>query len=116
MEGKIKKKDFILLHLVFVIVALGEVAKKFASPEPLLSWRWVLFFGLHIASMGVYALLWQQVLKRVPLTTAFCNKAMTIVWGMIFGLLFFQEQIAWNNILGAVIVIAGVILVVTDGE
>jgi hypothetical protein len=43
----------------------------------------------------VYAILWQQVLKKIPLTTAIANKSITIVWGMIFGLLFFEEKVSY---------------------
>lgn len=69
-----------------------------------------------IAILGVYAIAWQQIIKHIPLTTAFCNKAVGIVWGIMWGALIFKEAIKWNMILGAVIVIAGVIIVVTADE
>ncbi len=116
MLSKGKTTDYVFLHLVFLIVALGNVAAKTAGGAPVLSGRWIVFYGLFLGSMGVYALLWQQVLKRIPLTTAFCNKAVTIVWSMLFGLLFFGEAITWRNLLGAAIVIVGVLLVVTGDE
>lgn len=116
MQEKIRGRDLAFMHAVFVIVALGTAANKAASAYPVLSWNWILFYGLNIASLGIYALLWQQVLKRVPLTTAFCNKAVTIVWGMLFSRFFFGESIVWKQLLGAVIVMAGVVLVVSDGE
>jgi drug/metabolite transporter (DMT)-like permease len=64
----------------------------------------------------VYAVVWQQLLKHLNLTTAFCNKAVNIIWGLLWGFIIFKESISWNMILGAVIVIVGVITVVKSDE
>lgn len=66
--------------------------------------------------MAVYAVLWQQILKKVPLNLAYANKAVTLVWGMVWGAVIFKEHISVSNIIGAVIVLAGVLLMVTGGE
>ena len=66
--------------------------------------------------LGVYAVAWQQILKHFDLSTAFCNKAVTVIWGMVFGAIIFHEKITWNMIIGAVIVIVGVIMVVKSDE
>ena len=87
-----------------------------ASTQPFLSLRFCLCYGGMIAILGVYAIAWQQIIKQMSLTTAFCNKAVEIVWGILWGVLIFKEAIKWNMILGAVIVIAGVIIVVTADE
>ena len=44
---------------------------------------------------------WQQVIKRIPLTTAFANKAVTVVWGLVWGALFFREAVTPGKLLGA---------------
>ena len=80
------------------------------------SFKFILFYGLMVFILGVYAIFWQQLLKYVPLTTAFCNKAVGIVWGILWGVLFFKEQIKLNMIIGAVIVIIGVVIVVKADE
>ena len=46
-----------------------------------------------VAILGIYAIGWQQVIKRMPLTTAYANKAVTLVWGLVWGLLLFHEQL-----------------------
>lgn len=63
-----------------------------------------------ILLLGFYAIGWQQIIKRLPLTTAFANKAVTIVWGMIWGLLFFNEKITTGKVIGALLVMVGIIL------
>lgn len=82
-----------------------------ASPTPDV-WKFVLFYGGVFLLLGIYAIVWQQLLKHISLTTAFCNKSVTIIWGMLWGVLIFSETITWNMIVGAVIVVAGVIMVV----
>ena len=66
--------------------------------------------------LGIYAIMWQQVLKKFSLTTAFFNKAVIIIWGMLWGLVFFKEVITVKMIIGATIVLLGVGMVVKDYE
>ena len=60
--------------------------------------------------LGFYAIGWQQIIKRLPLTTAFANKAVTIIWGIIWGLFFFSEPITFGKMAGAVLVVLGVVI------
>ena len=81
-----------------------------------LSLKFILCYGALLFIMFVYAIGWQQIIKRLPLTMAYANRAVTIVWGIIWGLLFFNEKLNVGKIIGAVIVIAGVLLYVTESE
>ena len=70
-----------------------------------------------IAVLGVYAIGWQQIIKRMPLTSAYANKAVTIVWGIIWGALLFHEAATPMKLLGSAIVLTGVVLFsLADGE
>ena len=61
--------------------------------------------------------MWQQVIKHMPLITAYANKAVTVIWGIIFGYLIFDETITLRKIIGAIIIIAGVYFIVSaDAE
>ena len=46
----------------------------------------------------------------MPLTLAYANKAVTVIWGMVWGVLFFGESITVTKAIGAVVVIFGVVL------
>lgn len=116
MQGKVKVKDIILLHIVFLIVALGGIASKMAAMYPAFSLPFLACYAIYLGTLGVYAIAWVQVLKRVPLITAFCNKAITIVWSMFFGWLIFDEVITVKAVISVAVVIMGVILVVTADE
>ena len=79
------------------------------------SLRFIFWFGLVFVIMFGYAIIWQQILKRMPLTVAYANKPVTLIWGIIWGKLIFDEKITWNMILGACIIFAGIYLV-TSGD
>lgn len=101
---------WIILHFMLAIMSLGGVCSKIASGEKFLSIRWCLFYGLLLLILGVYAIVWQQIIKRLPLTVAYANRAVSVIWGCIFGMIFFDEKITVGKIIGGIIVIAGVIL------
>lgn len=110
-----KKSSFkllFMLHLLIMGYTLSGVFTKMASESELLSMKFVLCYGMVIFILGIYAIGWQQIIKRMPLTTAFANKAVTVVWGIIWGVLFFKERITAGKLIGAIIVIVGVVMYV----
>ena len=109
-------KTILTLNVLLMFFSLGGIFSKLASKQPFLSLKFILCYGALLLIMFVYAIGWQQVIKRLPLTMAYANRAVTIVWGIIWGLLFFNEKLNVGKIIGAVIVIAGVLLYVTESE
>lgn len=112
MKAKKKYLYLVILHVGFVMFSLIAVCAKTAALKEFMSPGFFLFYGLVILGLFIYALVWQQMLKRLPLVTAYANKAVTVVWGIIWGYLFFDEGVTANMIIGAVIVIVGVLIVV----
>lgn len=109
-------KSYLFLQLILFLFSLGGICSKTASGKDFLSIEFCLFYGCSLLILGVYAILWQQIMKKIPLNIAYANKAVTLVWGMIWGALIFKEQITLSNMIGAVIVLTGVLLMVTGGE
>ncbi len=52
----------------------------------------------------------------MPLTVAYANKGVTIIWGMIWGALMFHETITWKTLVGGAIILVGIYMVVTNNE
>lgn len=101
------------------IYSLGSIPSKFASKESLLSFGFVKHLFVLLLLLIIYSIIWQQVLKHASLSFAYINKATSIIWGLFFGNLFFNEKIGIFNIIGAVIVIIGISFVAlgeTDNE
>lgn len=103
-------KALVALHVMLAVYSLSSVCAKLASGFEFLSLGFVACYGGMIALLGVYAIGWQQVIKRLPLTYAYANKAVTIVWGIVWGVLLFQEQVSSLKLLGALVVLVGVVL------
>ena len=109
-----KIKKIVFLHSIIFLYALSSICAKYAAGLEFFSVKWFLIYGLQIFILGCYALLWQQILKIMPLNFAFANKSVTLVWGMIFGIALFDEKLTVWNIVGALIVLVGVIFMVTE--
>lgn len=90
-------KTLIVLHLMLMIYSMSGIFSKLAAGQPFLSFRFCLYYGAIIALLGLYAIGWQQIIKRMPLTLAFANKAVTTVWGLVWGLLFSKNRSQWAN-------------------
>jgi drug/metabolite transporter (DMT)-like permease len=94
--------------------SLGGICSKFAGQAEFLSLQFIVLYGLVLLNLFVYAIFWQQILKRLPLVTAYSNKAVTVIWGILWGFLFFGEPVTWKKLAGSLIIIAGVYFVVSD--
>lgn len=107
-----KKNVFVMviLNILLMIFSLNSIFSKLAAGEPAFSFKWCLYYAVVLFLLGIYAIGWQQIIKRLPLTLAFSNKAVTVIWGIIWGALFFKEKITAGKIIGAIIIIAGVVL------
>lgn len=110
-------KWFLLLHIILGIYAGSSVCSKLAAQQPFLSAAFIVLYGLMLLALVVYAVGWQQVIKHLPLTTAYANKAVTVVWGILLGLAVFGEAVTPRQVIGAVIIICGIVLFVrADNE
>ena len=105
-----------LLHLLLMVYSLGAIFSKLAGQHEVFSLQFFLFYGLVLLDLAIYAVMWQQILKKMPLVTAYANKAVTVIWGLIWGILVFGETITVRKIIGAAIIIAGIVLVVKADE
>ena len=103
-------KVLLLLHVMLLLYSTSGIFSKLASGQAFLSVRFCLYYAVIIALLGIYAIGWQQIIKRIPLTTAYANKAVTVVWGLVWGLIVFREGITPGKLLGAAMVVAGVVI------
>ena len=110
MKSAGRIKTLFALHLLLIVYSTSGILSKLAAGVDFLSFDFCILYGGVLCLLGFYAIGWQQILKKLPLTTAFSNKAVTIVWGIIWGALFFFEPITLPKAVGALLIIAGVVL------
>ena len=113
-KKNVKLKDIAFLQAVVIIYTLSGVAAKGASNYSFLSWGFIGFYGLEIFILGVYAFFWQKILKKFDLSVAYANRAIALMWSMVWAVLLLGETINLNNIIGVLIVIFGTFIVNTD--
>jgi len=114
---KTNVKRYILLNILLLVFSLSSVCSKIAAQEEFMSFRFIIMYGFVVMLLGIYAIFWQQIIKSMPLTAAYANRAVTVFWGMLWGLIIFKEKITPGKVAGAALVIAGIILfAVSDRE
>ena len=57
--------------------------------------------------LGVYAVLWQQVIRKVELSVAYANRAVALLWSLLWAVFLFGEKITAAQLLGIALVIIG---------
>ena len=115
-KKKTKLKDICILQIVIAIYTLSTVCAKFASGQEFMSFQFILYYGIEMIILGVYAIIWQQLLKKFDVSIAYANKAMGLLWSIVWAILIFNETITIKNVIGVIIVIAGTIIVNSEDE
>lgn len=109
-------KCFILLHVLLIIYSISGICSKKAAAESFLSLEFLLYYFLLLLTLVIYAIGWQQIIKVLPLSTAFANKAVTVVWGLVWGKLLFYENITTGKLIGIGFIVAGIVLFSYSGK
>ena len=68
-----------------------------------------IYYGIELIILLLYTVFWQQIIKILPLTLMFANKAITIIWGIVWGMVIFDEKLTLGKIVGSVLIILGII-------
>ena len=116
-DSKIKKLlPYIALFVIVFFYSLGGICSKLAASKKFLSFEWIVLYGLLLLSLAVYAVVWQQILKVIPLNTAYTGKSVGVVWTMLWGVGIFHEHLNIIHFISAAFIITGVILMTTSGK
>lgn len=111
-----KLKNVLMLQGVIVLYSVSSVMSKEASGSGGDILRFLFFFGMEFVMLGVYAILWQQMIKRFELSVAYANRSMAVVWSMVWAVVFFHDTITIQNILGVLLVVIGTWILNTGTE
>jgi drug/metabolite transporter (DMT)-like permease len=91
------------------VYACTSIFMKIASQQVLFSIPFFLWLGGAVGMMGIYALLWQQVIMRMELSTAYMFKGLSLIFVLLFSVFLFGEAITVNNLIGAILIITGIV-------
>lgn len=111
----------ITLILFFIVLrTLSQILLKIVALGP----GGIDFFDLFVDPLFyvagfiflAQAIVWLLVLKRMALSIAYPFTSLTIITMLISGMLFFEESITLGNILGAGIIMTGIIVIAGGQE
>ncbi|MDO4620004.1 MAG: hypothetical protein Q4B09_05210 [Lachnospiraceae bacterium] len=71
---------------------------------------------MAVVCLGIYAVIWQQIIKHFDLSIVYANRAFAVCWTFLWGVLLFGEAVKPLNLVGIVIVLAGILLVNSDAK
>ena len=115
MDKKLSLRSLLAVQGAVILYSFADVAAKLASAHPFLSGPYILWIGAEFLILGLYALCWQQIIKRVDISVAYANRAAAVVWTMLWAALLFRETITPKNLIGVGILFAGIWMVNRDG-
>lgn len=98
----------IILFAVAIYASSGFFSKS-ASFHAFLSLQYLVYFSGVIIVLGIYAVLWQKILKIVPLSQAYLYKSFGLVFGLMIAHFVFHESVSIQNMIGCGMVLIGII-------
>ena len=113
---RISLKNIIILQLIVIIHTISQVMLKMASKYEFMSLEFIFFYAMMFLALFIYALCWQQMIKRLDLSIAYANRAAAILWALLWSALIFNEPITKYKVLGVLVVLIGVMVINTGKE
>jgi len=110
------KNRYLQLFSAFFLFSFVGVMSKMAAMSGFGSRRFFVFVGLQILLLGMYAIIWQQVLKKFDLVTAMACRGVVIILSLIWAALFFREDIHPFHLLGSLVIVIGIYVVATGED
>lgn len=99
------------MYIAFFVYSLSSVFSKLASKYEMLSLPYIFCFCGIIGILGLYAIIWQQVLKKIHYTVATSSKPFVLVISFLWAFLLFKERITLKFVIGALCILVGIFLV-----
>jgi len=110
-----KIKNILLLLVAIAVYSASNYFTKQASNHVFMSLVYMLCLIGVVGVLGCYAVLWQIALKRIPLSQAYPFRSLSIVFGLAIAYFAFHEVVTWQNLIGCLIVLLG-LLIITTGK
>lgn len=107
----LKFKNIILLQAVVVIYTSTSIIGKLATGTEVMSFKFIMFYALDVFFLGIYAICWQQMIKRFDLSVAYANRAMALLWTGLWAVIIFKDSLSLKQIIGIVVVVIGTVVI-----
>ncbi len=110
-----KRSNIILLAIVAVFMeSLTSPCLKLGGRYPFMSAGYIAWFCLAVLILGFYAVCWQLILEKLPLTTAYLRRGFSYILIFVWARVIFHEAITWKQILGILVITIGMVISISD--
>ena len=109
-----KRNLYLLAILAIVFESLSSSVLKIGGRYDFLSPMYLFWFCVAVGIMGVYAVAWQLILERLPLTTAYLRKGLTYVLIFVWAAVLFHETITLKQVIGMAVIVVGMVVSMSD--
>ncbi len=107
-----KTKRLLILHLNILLFSFTGIFSKLCAnniaENGVFDIQTFVFAALILINCGIYAVFWQQNLKYFDVNVAYAHRSIYNIWSLLWSVLIFCEKITIGNILGTVLIIAGI--------
>lgn len=110
-----KRSNIFLLAAVAIFMeSLTSPCLKLGGRYPFMSAGYIAWFCLAVLILGFYAVCWQLILEKLPLTTAYLRRGFSYILIFVWARLIFHEAITWKQILGIFVITIGMVISISD--
>ena len=111
-----KTVQYISLVIVYLFYAGISVIMKYTGLQQPLTIEWCVGFMLLVATLGVYAIAWQQILKHIEMGVAYMFKGLSLFFIMVLLAICYDEPITPMKLLATGIIMVGIALYAKSNE
>jgi len=105
-------KFLVVLSLLGVnlVYSCTSIFTKLSSLQEPFSLKYLAYMGCAVCVLAIYSILWQQIIKRMPISEAYMYKGTVLIFVMAISAVLFDEAITVSNVIGAVMIVTGIAL------
>ena len=106
--------SLLILQLAVMCMSFGPLIAKYASQYSINEYKFIVSYLILITLLIGYYVVWQYVLRKLPLSIAYSNRSSSIIWSLTWAFLITGESITKYNIIGSILIIIGIQIVTNE--
>ena len=104
---------YVCLFGAYLIYSFAGVFAKLAAMSETVS-MFLVIISFQIFTLALYALAWQQILKKFTLITAMSCRGVVVILSLVWAFAIFDERVTIFNIVGSLIIVIGIYIVSSE--
>ena len=105
---------YLFAFAAVLVESFTSVFQKLAGQHPFMSVPFILLYCCAVGVMGIYAVMWQFILEKLPLSMAYLRKGASYILLYVWAMLFFNETLSVTQIIGSGVIIIGMVVSMSE--